>query len=316
VVARQWYYPYGAVRGSSGTLPTQRTFTGQYADSYIKLVFMGARAYNPEIGRFVSADSIVPEAGNPQALNRYSYVANSPLKYVDPSGHCWGIASGLRGTWLYGATCPNIDMALTIIQHPEASAGQKIGAGVYLAVAAGAHFALAAGSAGLACGAVGPACVKPVEAAIGIGTAACADGDCANEINLSAKLGQDVWQMGLKLRGEAIERAIGRSPQLHQNFPTIDRYENGLATSIKSIDLAAKTYQNIGRLTSTVQGYINQLYNFNGASFAGTDITVVTGRQLILAIPPNATAQQLAALQQLQAQAAQQGINLVLQVVK
>jgi hypothetical protein len=35
----------------------------------------------------VSADSIVPGAGKPQALNRYSYVFNNPLKYVDPSGH-------------------------------------------------------------------------------------------------------------------------------------------------------------------------------------------------------------------------------------
>jgi hypothetical protein len=35
----------------------------------------------------VSADSIVPGAGKPQALNRYAYVFNNPLKYVDPSGH-------------------------------------------------------------------------------------------------------------------------------------------------------------------------------------------------------------------------------------
>jgi hypothetical protein len=36
----------------------------------------------------VSADAVVPGAGNPQALNRYSYVFNNPLKYTDPSGHC------------------------------------------------------------------------------------------------------------------------------------------------------------------------------------------------------------------------------------
>jgi hypothetical protein len=35
----------------------------------------------------VQADSIVPEPGNPQSLNRYSYVLNSPLRYTDPSGH-------------------------------------------------------------------------------------------------------------------------------------------------------------------------------------------------------------------------------------
>jgi hypothetical protein len=41
----------------------------------------------------VSADSVVPGAGKPQALNRYAYVNNSPLNYVDPTGHC-GKADG------------------------------------------------------------------------------------------------------------------------------------------------------------------------------------------------------------------------------
>ena len=48
---------------------------------------LGARWYDQELGRFISADTIVPEPGNPQALNRYSYVYNSPLKYTDPTGH-------------------------------------------------------------------------------------------------------------------------------------------------------------------------------------------------------------------------------------
>ncbi|MCP4252170.1 MAG: hypothetical protein GY775_01960, partial [Candidatus Scalindua sp.] len=39
------------------------------------------------LGRFISADPIVPDPTNPQALNRYSYVLNNPLKYTDPSGH-------------------------------------------------------------------------------------------------------------------------------------------------------------------------------------------------------------------------------------
>ncbi|WP_347243018.1 hypothetical protein, partial [Thermogutta sp.] len=32
-------------------------------------------------------DPLVPEPGNPQALNRYVYVTNNPLRYVDPTGH-------------------------------------------------------------------------------------------------------------------------------------------------------------------------------------------------------------------------------------
>jgi len=48
---------------------------------------MGARMYDPELGRFISPDTIIPDPGNPQDLNRYAYVRNNPLAYVDPSGH-------------------------------------------------------------------------------------------------------------------------------------------------------------------------------------------------------------------------------------
>ena len=45
------------------------------------------------LGRFISADPVVPEPGNPQGLNRYAYVTNNPLKYTDPSGHfAWFVA--------------------------------------------------------------------------------------------------------------------------------------------------------------------------------------------------------------------------------
>ena len=48
---------------------------------------MGARWYEPQIARRLSADTIAPNYANPQNLNRYAYVQSSPLNYVDPSGH-------------------------------------------------------------------------------------------------------------------------------------------------------------------------------------------------------------------------------------
>ncbi len=51
-------------------------------------MYYGARYYDAGLGRFISADTIVPSAGNPQSLNRYAYVLNNPLKYTDPTGHC------------------------------------------------------------------------------------------------------------------------------------------------------------------------------------------------------------------------------------
>lgn len=48
---------------------------------------MQARWYLASIGRFASADTIVPDPASPQDLNRYAYVRNSPVKYQDPTGH-------------------------------------------------------------------------------------------------------------------------------------------------------------------------------------------------------------------------------------
>jgi RHS repeat-associated protein len=61
-------------------------FTGQEEDSETGLYNYGARYYDPAVGRFISADSIVPDYTNPQSLNRYSYVLNNPLNYTDPTG--------------------------------------------------------------------------------------------------------------------------------------------------------------------------------------------------------------------------------------
>ncbi len=81
-MSNEKFYPYG--RTSSGGVGTDKQFTGHQKEG--ALYFMQARFYDPMLGRFMSADSIVPEPGNPQSLNRYSYVNNNPLRYTDPTG--------------------------------------------------------------------------------------------------------------------------------------------------------------------------------------------------------------------------------------
>ena len=48
---------------------------------------MNARFYVVGIGRFASADSIIPDPINPQNFNRFSYVLNNPINRIDPTGH-------------------------------------------------------------------------------------------------------------------------------------------------------------------------------------------------------------------------------------
>jgi RHS repeat-associated protein len=87
LVSRQTYYAFDGVRTTEGALPTDYTFTGQKNDAASALMFYNARYYDTNIGRFTQADTIVPNIYNPQSLNRYAYVVNNPVKYVDPTGH-------------------------------------------------------------------------------------------------------------------------------------------------------------------------------------------------------------------------------------
>ena len=56
-----------------------------YNYSYIQLIDFNARFCGPTLGRFIQPDSVIPDLANPQSLNRFSYVLNSPLVLVDPS---------------------------------------------------------------------------------------------------------------------------------------------------------------------------------------------------------------------------------------
>ncbi len=95
VTASQLYAPYGNVRFQSGTLPTDRGFTGQRADAATSgLDYDNARYYDPVAGQFTSADTTL--AGG---FNRYGYVAGNPETWVDPSGH--DLREGDEGTGAY-----------------------------------------------------------------------------------------------------------------------------------------------------------------------------------------------------------------------
>jgi RHS repeat-associated protein len=87
VVSQNKYYPFGASRLTQGTRPTDLDFTGQRLDG-TGLHFYNARYYDSLLGRFVQADTVTPGM-NSQAYNRYAYVINNPLKYTDPTGHCF-----------------------------------------------------------------------------------------------------------------------------------------------------------------------------------------------------------------------------------
>lgn len=95
VLQRLAYDAWGLRRNPNGTddtggtltASTSRGFTGHEHVASVGLIDMNARMYDPELGRFLSPDSYIPELFNSESLNRYSYVYNNPLAYTDPTGH-------------------------------------------------------------------------------------------------------------------------------------------------------------------------------------------------------------------------------------
>ena len=78
-----------------------------------------------------------------------------------------------------------------------------------------------------------------------------------------------VWNMPPMKRGVAIEKAAGVN--IGGNYPVIDDLRGGVATSVKSIDLNAATYQKAGTVESKVKGYVDKLNYFQGVRQQGFD---------------------------------------------
>jgi RHS repeat-associated protein len=104
VTGEQRYYPFGETRVTSGSLFTDRLYTGQRQMANLGLYHYNARFYSPKLGRFISADTIVPGAGDAKAFDRYAYAGNNPILYNDPSGHEPNVPGGCYD-YLGGGKC-------------------------------------------------------------------------------------------------------------------------------------------------------------------------------------------------------------------
>jgi RHS repeat-associated protein len=82
VRVREWT-PYGEEVGSALSGPG---YTGEWYDAVVGLVYLRARWYAPGVGRFTQRDPWEGDPEHPQSLDRYVYVENNPVMWVDPSG--------------------------------------------------------------------------------------------------------------------------------------------------------------------------------------------------------------------------------------
>ena len=87
VLWKESYRPYGDKLKKQAASSTNRIgFHGKPFDDNTGLSYMGARYYDPLLGRFTGIDPQGVEPGNLHSFNRYAYGNNNPYKYVDPDG--------------------------------------------------------------------------------------------------------------------------------------------------------------------------------------------------------------------------------------
>ncbi len=72
---------------SNYTLFLDRGYTGHEHLWKVGLINMNARLYDPVLRRFLSPDNLVQDPFNTQSYNRFGYVYNNPLLYVDIDGN-------------------------------------------------------------------------------------------------------------------------------------------------------------------------------------------------------------------------------------
>jgi RHS repeat-associated protein len=93
-------------------------FTGEQFDPETGFTFLRARYLDPRLGRFLSADSVQPNAPGTQGYNPYAYVANNPTTWVDPSGQSILpaiVAAAIQAIRVFLATTPPIGWGLIIL---------------------------------------------------------------------------------------------------------------------------------------------------------------------------------------------------------
>ena len=95
VVASYSYDPWGKLLSSSGTLANVNPlrYRGYYYDSETGFYYLQSRYYDPEIGRFINADSYAStDATGLLSTNMFAYCENNPVMRVDPTGELfWDI---------------------------------------------------------------------------------------------------------------------------------------------------------------------------------------------------------------------------------
>ena len=87
VAASYYYDAFGNITEQTGSVNNNITYAGYQYDKETDLYYLNARMYDAKTARFLQEDTYLGNAGDPLSLNLYTYCANNPVIYTDPTGH-------------------------------------------------------------------------------------------------------------------------------------------------------------------------------------------------------------------------------------
>ena len=138
VVWKENYRPFGGrLNNTPAQVGNAIGFAGKPFDETTGLSYMGARYYDPGLGRFMGVDAAPADPGSVHSINRYAYANNNPYKYVDPDGHSpidvaflvWDL--GKLGVAVYsgagvGAAAADVALSAVGVLSPVPGVGQAL----------------------------------------------------------------------------------------------------------------------------------------------------------------------------------------------
>jgi len=302
-ISRHDYLPFGeelfAGNGGRGTGQgyteadtVRQKFTLKERDNETRLDYFLARYYSNTQGRFTSVDPFNPilefrsssgdDEEQEEAEAKFSEYLGQPQNW---NRYSYTLNNPLAYVDLDGEVPVLIPVALVIIRLAPAA----IAAGRYLASPQGQRMLQQTQRYGIQLGNF--------------------------TLTRGRHIATEVFRLGPVVRGRVIEGLRGAPDAFTKNFKAIDNFSNYVATSIKSIDVFAKSYsQNLSNLSSTITRAVDQLVNFKGGNLPNGFIRAnqIQGRVLEIVIPKGnlSNAQQQVLLRQ-QQEAAKRGVEII-----
>jgi RHS repeat-associated protein len=276
------YDAFGNLLERTGTTPNLYLYAGEQFDPDLGLYYNRARYLDVRNGRFWGMDDYEGDLQSPPYLHKYLYTMNNP-SLLDPSGY---------ETVAESLTSAAINTTLQTLAFSVPFRAIQFAYNV----AAGENLAEAAQNAAL-----------DVVKDVGLGLLTLGLFRFARTFAAVRAAGQTIsrlstslWNLAPFARGRALEQLIlDATKRLHPNFPVIDSFAEGVAVSLKSLDLTAATYQSTTALVSKLGQYAAQLGAFQGARFAGQRVVAneIKERVLVVALEEGAaTLEQAVAL--------------------